>query len=136
MLGAFCALALMVPETGCYGGPVRVDPSPQHPVLGRTRPTRDGLSSLVIFTERWFDPNLGSGDDGSVLRPTGYTLYDDQGRKIRYVRNSIGALDQEPTILDADPGRYLVLPDKPGRGPSLFWVIVEPGKRTEVHLEE
>lgn len=113
-----------------------MDPTRQYPVLGRSHPTRDRVSYLVVFTERWLDPNLGSGDDGSVLRPSGYTLYDDHGERLRYVRNYIGALDREPTVLETDPGKYLVQPDKPGNGPPLFWVVVEPEKRTEVHVED
>jgi len=89
-----------------------------------------------VFTETWIDLNLASGDDGTVLRPTGYMLYDGQGVKIRYVRNSIGATDSEPTTLDLEPGRYLVRPDRPYTRPPVFWVVVEPGKATEVNLRK
>jgi hypothetical protein len=110
--------------------------TPDYPTLGQSRPTRPWISSLVVMTETWIDPNLGSGDDGTMIRPTGYTLYDAQGIQLRYVRNYIGATDTEPTTLDLEPGRYLVRPDKPYRRPPVFWVVVEPGKATEVNLRK
>jgi len=110
--------------------------TPDYPTLGLSRPTRPWLSSLVVSTETWIDYNLASGDDGTVIRPTGYTLYDEQGIRIMYVRNYIGASDGEPTTLELEPGRYLVRPDKPWRSPPVFWVLVEPGKVTEVNLRK
>jgi hypothetical protein len=88
----------------------------------------------VVSTETWIDLNLGSGDDGAVVRPTGYDLYDERGESIQHVRNYIGALDSEPTTLELDPGRYLIRLDKPGKHPPVFWVVVESGRLTEVHL--
>ena len=120
---------------GCVaGGPEHLTLSSSYQTLGKSRPTRHSISSLVVSTDTWIDLNLGSGDDGAVVRPTGYTLYDDQGRKLEYVRNYIGALDSEPTTLELDPGRYLILLEKPGTHPPVFWVVVEPGKLTEVRL--
>jgi len=120
---------------GCVGEPEVLPITPDYPTLGNPRRTRPWLSSLVVSTETWVDFNLGTGE-GTLSRPTGYTLYDEQGIKIRYVRNYIGATDTEPTTLDLEPGRYLVRPDKPYRMPPVFWVVVEPGKVTEVNLRK
>jgi hypothetical protein len=119
---------------GCSGVPDTLDPSSKHPVLGKSRPNRYSISSLVVSTDTWVDPNLGSGDDGAIVRPTGYALYDERGGLIQHVRNYIGALDREPTTLELNPGRYLIRLDKPGKHPPVFWVVVEPGKLTEVDL--
>jgi hypothetical protein len=125
---------LLLIVLGCSGGPDTLEPSSTYPTLGKSRPIRYSISSLVVFTDRWIDLNLGSGDDGSVRRPTGYTLYDDHGERIQFVRNYIGAMDSEPTVLELNPGKYLILLEKPGKHPPLFWVVVEPGKLTEVDI--
>jgi hypothetical protein len=127
---------LAVALLGCSSVPDILPITPDYPTLGTARPARPWISSLVVSTETWIDLNLASGDDGTVSRPTGYTLYDEQGFKIRYVRNYIGSTDAEPTTLGMEPGRYLVRPDKPWKQPPVFWVVVEPGKATEVNLRK
>ena len=90
--------------TGCASGPDSLEPSPTYPTLGKSRPNRNSISSLVVSTDKWVDLNLGSGDDGSVLRPTAYTLYDDHGQKLMHVRNYICTLDSKTLTLELDPG--------------------------------
>lgn len=130
---------LVAALAGCSsgGGPGVVFPDETCPILGKSRPNRHAVSSLVVSTPTWLDPNLASGDDGAVRRPSGYTLYDVQGLKLDYVRNYLGTLDREPTTLELDPGKYLILLDRPGtRLPPLFWVVVEPGRTTDVDLSK
>jgi hypothetical protein len=127
---------LMIGLLGCTVQPEVLPITPDYPTLGVFRPTFPWQSRLIVNTETWIDYNLGSGDLGTVLRPTGYTLFDDQGIEIRYVRNYIGVTDSEPTLLELAPGRYLVRPDKPYRQPPVFWVVLEPGKVTEVNLRK
>ncbi len=120
---------------GCQAGGVEtIQPSPSYPTLGKTRPNRYLVSTLRVFTETWIDYNLGSGDEGTVIRPSAYTLYDDQGRKLFFVRNYVGAKDTEPTTIELDPGKYLILLDKPGKHAPVFWVTIEPNKETTVDL--
>jgi len=116
---------------GCPGGPSRIDLPPEVPVLGEGVVTRDGLTSLVVVTESFLDLNLAD-DTGTMARPTGYTIYDDRGGKLEYVRNFVGSLDKEPTAVELDPGSYVILPDTPGRLPDVFRVVLEAGKRTTV----
>jgi hypothetical protein len=132
LAGFLVTLAML----GCAVKPEVIPITPDYPTLGTIRPTRFFVSSLVVSTETWIDPNLASGDDGAVIRPTGYRLYDAQGVEIMYVRNYIGTLDSVPTTLELEPGRYLVRPDKPGKRPPIFWVVLEPGKLTEVNLKK
>ena len=126
----FCGLL-----SGCVlGGPERLEPSASYPTLGLRRVNRRGDSALVVLTFPMLDYNVGHPEDGPLVRPTGYTIYDAQGRKLQYVRNYIGALDTEPTIIDLEPGRYLILLEKPERHPPVFWVDLEPGMLTEVRI--
>jgi hypothetical protein len=130
------ASVLTIGTLGCRSELEVIPITPDYPTLGVSRPTRRGIPSLVVSTQTWIDLNLASGDDGAVVRPTGYRLYDAQGVEIMYVRNYIGTLDSEPTTLDLNPGRYLVRPDKPGRRAPIFWVVVEAGKATEVDVRK
>jgi hypothetical protein len=88
------------------------------------------------MTETFVDMNLGDPEDGALVRPTGYTLYDAHGKKLMYVRNYIGYRDSEPVTLELDPGKYLVLLDKPDGHPPLFWVSIEDQKLTDVNLRK
>jgi hypothetical protein len=130
-------LGFLVPAllAGCtLGGPETIYPSEGYPTLGAAQTTRPAASSLVVSTPTYIDLNLGDPDDGAQVRPTGYTLYDEQGKKMMYVRNYVGNRGSEPLTLQLDPGKYLVLLDKPEGQPAHFWVKVEPGKLTRVDL--
>jgi hypothetical protein len=129
LLPAAAILALV----GCPGGPDLLDPAGNYPTLGSARPTRDGRTELVVFTATFTDLNLVD-DTGTMIRHTGYTLYDARGEKLDYVRNYIGIYDTEPTTMELEPGRYLILLDTPEKQPPVFWVQLESGKRTTVTL--
>jgi hypothetical protein len=126
------AMAAFLLVSGCASDRETLDPTRPYPTLGKAQRTRSFASSLQVFTDTWIDVNVGSGDDGSVRRPTGYTVFTDRGHEMQYVRNYLGAVDTEPTRLELDPGRYLIRLDKPGKHPPVFWVVVEPEQLTEV----
>jgi hypothetical protein len=128
-------MAALLCLAGCaLGGPEFVDPSPSYPTLGLARSTKHASSALLVDTEKFVDLNLGDPEDGTQLRPSGYTLYDAQGKKLMHVRNYIGYRDSEAITLELDPGKYLVLLDKPAGHPPCFWVSIEPQMLTEVDL--
>ena len=127
------ALALLG-LVGCPGGPQRIQILPGYPVLGEAQVLRSGRSGLVVLTGTWTDLNLGSPDEGTQIRHTGYSLYEEHGVFLQYVRNYIGSTDTEATTIELEPGRYLVLLDRPEKQPPVFWVRVEPGKVTTVTL--
>jgi len=127
---------MLLLAAGCaLGGPEVLDPSPSDPTLGTPERSRRSITALVVSTMTFLDLNLSDPNDGALMRPTGYTLYDAHGRKVMYVRNSTGYRDSEPTTLELDPGRYIVLLDKPDGNPPRFWVRVEPGMITRVDLD-
>src|SRR5689334_22699688 len=88
------ALALLM-LVGCPGGPQRIQVLPGYPVLGEAQALRSGRSGLVVLTATWMDLNLASPDDGTQIRHTGYSLYDERGEFLQYIRNYIGATDTE-----------------------------------------
>jgi hypothetical protein len=118
---------------GCNGGPDLIDPNGAYPTLGQARPTRDQRSSLVIYTATFYDPNV-SDDSGALIRHTGYTIYNEHGEWFEYVRNFIGVQDTQPTTIDMEPGKYLILLDTPEKQPPVFRVVIYPGKLTTVTL--
>jgi len=124
------ALALLL---GCPGGPDTLDVRGPYPTYGDLRENGSGRSSLRIHTATFMDLNL-AGDDGTKIRHTGYTIYDEFGLQVEYVRNYIGTLDTEPTTVDLIPGKYLILLESPERQAPRFWVKIEPGKLTVVSL--
>jgi len=118
---------------GCaLGGPSSLEPKESYPRAKEVRRKSPTLTGLVVSTERFLDATYP--DEGAMLRPTGYTLYDEKGRRVSYVRNYIGMLDTSPTRVPLDPGRYLVLLEKPGDRAPLFWVTVEEDRITEVDV--
>ena len=118
---------------GCPGGPDLIDPAGTYPTLGEARPTRDQRSCIVVYTATFQDLNLAD-DTGTMTRHTGYTIYTDAGQKYDYVRNYVGLYDTEPTQLDLEPGKYIIMLDRPEKQPPIFRVVIHPGKRTTVTL--
>jgi hypothetical protein len=118
---------------GCPGGPDQITPSDSTPTLGEAKPTRDQRSGLVVFSATFVDLNL-SDDSGTMIRHTGYTIYTNQGQKVDYVRNYVGIHDTVPTLVELEPGPYLILLDNPEQQPPVFRVLIERGKTTSVIL--
>jgi len=128
-------LAGLMASAGCtLGGPPSLEPSASYPHPKEIHRKSPLLTGLVISTEKFVDLNLGDTEEGTQIRPTGYTVYDEKGQRLFYVRNYIGRRDTEPTRMALDPGRYLILLEKPGDRPPVFWVTVEEDRLTEVEV--
>jgi hypothetical protein len=126
-------LAWVVASAGCtLGGPPSLEPRDSYPHVKETRSKSPTLTGLVVSTERFLD--LTYSDEGPQLRPTGYTVYDEKGLRVLYVRNFIGITDTHPTRVPLEPGRYLVLLEKPADRTPVFWVTVEADRTTEVDV--
>jgi hypothetical protein len=125
--------AIALALAGCPGGPDLIDPQGAYPTLGEYRKTRDRVSALIIYTATFTDLNL-SDDSGTMIRHTGYTIYNDQGQKYDYVRNFIGVTDTEPTRLDMEPGKYIIVLDVPEKQPPVFRIVIKPELLTTVTL--
>lgn len=66
---------------------------------------------------------------------TDYTIYDQNGKSFKRVRNARGPNDQEPALLSLPPGRYEVMAHARGFGLLTVPVVIEKGKRTIVNLQ-
>jgi hypothetical protein len=117
--------------SGCaVGGPDRVDAAGGYPSAeARTRETHHYEAKLIVFTETLLD--VSDSDAGARQVYTGYTLYNDQGRKVKYVDQR----DVEPYEVSLEPGKYLILLDRPAGRAAMFWIKVERGRISEVHAD-
>lgn len=99
---------------GCAAGEERVDTSGNHPAAGKAEPMTPAARDAEVDTGQL-----------QVEPQAGYTVYDQDGRKVAH--QAAGAVD-----LKLAPGRYFVAIDEPVQGPRKFWVTVEKGKLTRV----
>jgi hypothetical protein len=88
------------------------------------------MAGLVVFTGTLFD--ISDSDKGTREVYSGYTIYDEQGRKVQYVSQG----GDEPAEVSLEPGKYLILVDKPAGRVPMFWVKVQRGRIAEVHAEQ
>ncbi|HTB82912.1 MAG TPA: hypothetical protein VK742_04590 [Candidatus Sulfotelmatobacter sp.] len=75
------------------------------------------------------------GDGPLYYTHTGYNIHDMSGRRIRYVRNHVGNMDNKPTAVQIASGRYYVVAKSATHGRLSVQVVIEPGKTTEVYLD-
>jgi hypothetical protein len=77
------------------------------------------------------------GDDPVWYQHSAYVIYDIQGKRFKYVGNTIGKFDETPPTVTLPAGRYVVRALAEGfRYPLVkVPVAIEPGKTTAVHLE-
>jgi hypothetical protein len=66
---------------------------------------------------------------------TDYTIYYQNGKMFKHVRNAQGAGDPQPVLMSLPPGRYEVVAYARGFGLVIIPVVVEKGKRTIVNLQ-
>ena len=111
-LALWAGLAL----SGCAaGGPERVDVGGGYPAAeARTRETHHYMAGLVVFTETFLD--VSDSDKGTRAVYSGYTIYDEQGRKVQYV--SQGG-DEPARVNDLQPRSPSSF-----HGSLTFWGIV------------
>jgi hypothetical protein len=127
--------ALIAGLSGCaLGGPDVVALSDSYPSAGAVHPQDSWKSRLEVQTEKYMDYNLGDPDAGTVLRCTGYTVYDASGKKLRYVRNHIGPEGTGPEEITLPAGKYLILLEYPYERSPMFWVTLEKGCLTSVDV--
>ena len=65
-----------------------------------------------------------------------YTLFADDGQRLRRVRNHLGKNDESPARVKFPPGRYRVSADSCCPDDGEFFVLIEPGRTTRVDVAE
>ena len=75
------------------------------------------------------------GDGPPYYTHTGYNIYELSGKRIKYVRNHIGDMDQSPASVKIAAGKYNVVAQSSSYGRVTVPVVVKPGRTTELHLD-
>lgn len=126
-------LAISLLAQCTLGGPDSIDPDRPYPqAKASTSTPQSGPSGLRIFTESYLFGLSQDVDKVKMRYYTGYTLYDQSGRRLSHVPEQA----YEPRRQPLTPGRYLILLDRPGPHPPVFWVTVQAGQNTDVQLPE
>jgi hypothetical protein len=139
------ALLLMLLGAGCpTQGASRLDPRASYPDARTGNVVRPESENGCLTV---MSPRIRVDQDGrlfelphdldwasSHLVPSGYSVFDRQGRHLLDVPNHspLVVSDEDPTPVELPPGRYLVRLDQALPGVGAFWVTIEPRGRTEV----
>jgi hypothetical protein len=118
----------------------RIDPTVPYPDAGAGNVEQEGeeLGLLSVLT-----PEIRVDQDGrpydldcdsSHRAPTGYDIFDLNGRRVAQVPNHspLVVSNEGPSDVSLPPGRYLVRLDRPDGRARTFWVTIERQRRSEV----
>jgi hypothetical protein len=88
---------------------------------------------LQIFTATETRPD---GDSTYAYPHTGYTIYDQNGKTVKYIPNHLGRMDEVPTVVSIPAGQYKIRADAEHYDRVTFPVEIMPGRTSVVHLEK
>lgn len=123
------AAALSSLLVGCTTTPVALAPvKPNSPAPFAM--TGDGqlevFSALVGHSE---------GNNPAWYQHSDYSIYDQQGRRLEHVDNTIGYYSQAPRLISLPAGKYIVKAPANGALCAEVPVVIAPGQLTKVHLD-
>ena len=127
-----CAIGLASIVIGCASTPVVL--APVGPCSTRQEASHPN-GYLQVFSV--MEPQ-SEGDDPVWYQHSGYIIYNQQRKRIKYVGNTIGKWDEAPQTVTLPSGRYTVKARAEGFRYVFVNVpvVIEQGKTTAVHLEE
>ena len=130
IIPTFLGTALASILVGCSSTPVVLAPVGPSPVaMGAT----SGSGQLEVFSAM---RGHTEGNNPTWYQHTDYYIYDDQNKPLKHVNNKVGHYDRAPRVVDLPPGRYIVK----AKAKDYLWikvpVVIDPGKTTEVHLDD
>ncbi len=121
---------LAVALTGCSTAPVAVEPVGPNPAYSGGRIAEGALQVFSNMIGR------SEGDDPPWYQHANYNIYDQQGKLLKHVNNTIGYYESAPRLIVLPAGEYLV------KAPAsdYLWVSVpvriEGGQTTRIHLDD
>ncbi len=90
------------------------------------------------LAERLWDENIGRSDLLYNPAHTDYSIFNQDGTLVERVRNARGVADMDPALVELPPGRYTITAQAEEDSGEVVGVtipvVIEPGKRTSVHL--
>lgn len=107
------------------GHPDRVDPGKRYPDAKTGNMTHEKTEYGILVVAPPASTESG---------PTGYGIYTADGRMVAEMpdRDDLVVPPQGPTEIALPAGRYLVQLDRENGKAKVFWVTIEPKRRTEV----
>jgi hypothetical protein len=129
-IGAAAGAVLIL--AGCASVPTLLSPVGPDP---SEHGASDPKGHLQIFSV--VEPQ-SEGDDAVWYQHSSYVIYNEQGKRFKYVGNTTGKWDKTPQTVLLPAGRYTVTARAEGYRYVLVNVpiVIEPGKTTVVHLEQ
>src|SRR6266446_2615520 len=127
-----CAIGLTSILIGCASTPVVL--APVGPCSTRQEASHPN-GYLQVFSV--MEPQ-SEGDDPVWYQHSGYIIYNQQGKRVKYVGNTKGKWDEAPQTVTLPAGRFTVRARTEGYRYILVKVpvVIEHGKTTVVHLEK
>ena len=125
LLGTGLALLL----AGCASAPVALAPVGPSPVAAGGAGSKGQLQVYSAWEGRT------EGNNPVWYQHADYTLYDQAGRRLRYVDNTVGNYERAPRIVTLPAGKYLVKAQADDYLRVAVPVVIEPGRITRVHLD-
>ena len=120
-------LALLL--TGCTSTPVVLAPvGPSPAAIGRA-----GSNGQLVVYSAW--QGRTEGNNPVWHQHSDYVLYDPQGRRLRYVDNTVGNYERTPRVVTLPAGKYFVKAQAEDYLGVKVPVVIEPGRTTRVHLD-
>lgn len=114
---------------GCASQPVAVSPVGPAPVSFNHTGERGYLrvfsatETHVIAENTYYYPH------------TSYTIFDESGAVVKYVRNHTGSTDESPTLVAIPSGTYNIVAESESYGRMTVPVVIKDGQTTVVHLD-
>src|SRR5579864_4779353 len=121
--------------TGCATRPVNVSTvGPELPA--GTTSSHDELPGdrgyLCVYSDT---KTRQVGDNTYYYTHTPYSVYDQSGVRVQWVRNHLGDMDQSPTRVTLPVGHYNVVAESTSYGRVTVPIVVLGGRETDIHLD-
>ena len=120
---------------GCSSVPVALAPVGPSPVGSERLDATGELQVFSSLVERTDNQNEASRDP-LWYQHTDYSIYDQHGKLVKRVDNTVGHYEQAPRRVALPAGQYLVKAEANGYFQAQVPVTIERGRTTEVHLDE
>ncbi|HEX7652478.1 MAG TPA: hypothetical protein VF607_03160 [Verrucomicrobiae bacterium] len=116
---------------GCASQPVALAPvGPGTPMAAS--PFANGAGYLQVFSDT---ESHVIGDGTSYYPHTGYTINDVAGKRLQYVPNHVGNMDETPTPVRLPVGSYQIVAESSSYGRVTVPVVIRSSKTTTLHLD-
>ena len=113
---------------GCASKPIAIAPVGPGSV---SHSTAKANGYLKVFSDT---ETREIGDNTYYSTHTGYNIYDEAGKRVEYVANHVGSMDEAPMRVSIPAGNYNVVAQSASYGRVTVPVEIQAGKTTLVHL--